>query len=508
MKLFQTSTIAQIDQYTIEHEPISDVDLMERASSTICDYLRNDTNFSGEVILFCGPGNNGGDGLALGRMLANQGIRFSVKVYKLDLNCPLKGSSAINLKRLKENTNVEIHFLNEAEPLPYIFSEDLVIDALFGSGLNRPLEGFPATIVKYINQSGANVLSIDIPSGLMGEDNSGNIAEHIIRATQTITFQFPKICFLLPENEKYVGNWIVKNIGLHPDAILSIPTNFYLFDDTEAHRMIRNRNKFSHKGTFGHALLIAGAYGKMGAAVLASKACLRSGVGLLTTHIPHTGYSIIQNTIPEAMTSIDDSDLMFTNIEHLDIYQAIGIGPGIGTKVNTCKGVKKLIEHISHKQPIVVDADALNILGSNKEWLNILPENSILTPHPKEFERLSNPATNGYQRMKQAINFAQKYRVILVVKGAHSMVVNPQGEVWFNSTGNPGMATAGSGDVLTGIILGLIAQGYSPFDGARLGVYLHGLAGDLAAAQRGYEALIASDLIENLGEAFKLTHKC
>lgn len=505
MKLFKTADIANIDQYTIQHEPISDLDLMERASLTVARYLINETDASGEVLVFCGPGNNGGDGLAVARLLAECTDIFIVEVYILNFNRELKGSSAINLERLYQQKKASVYFINAEKDLPPIPSNCIVIDALFGSGLNRPLEGFPAQIVQHINQSSATVVSIDIPSGLMGEDNSANVPENIIRSSKTITFQFPKLSFLLPENESYVGDWKVKNIGLHPDAIHNIASNYFYTDDTEARKLIKPRTKFSHKGTFGHALLISGAYGKMGAAVLASKACLRAGVGLLTTHVPHTGYPVIQTAVPEAMTSIDDSDLMFTGIQHLESYTAIAIGPGIGTKINTKRGLKTLLEE--HHQPMIIDADALNILGENKEWLELLPQNSILTPHPKEFERIAGATANGFERMKLAIEFAHKYHIILVVKGANTMVVNPQGEVWFNSTGNPGMATAGSGDALTGILLGLLAQNYSPFDTARLGVYLHGLAGDIALASRGYEALIASDIIENLGEAFKLVHK-
>ncbi|MFA9390902.1 MAG: NAD(P)H-hydrate dehydratase [Prolixibacteraceae bacterium] len=505
MKLFKTSQITEIDQYTIANEPIADIDLMERAALTVVNYLVNETDASGELMVFCGPGNNGGDGLAVARLLADVENRFSVKVFFLHFNRDLKGSPAINLDRLKNQNLVEVCFLTDENDLPPINSDSLIIDALFGSGLNRPLEGFPAKVIHHLNQSGAVLLSIDIPSGLMGEDNTKNIDGNIIRAHKTITFQFPKLSFLFPENECYVGDWEVTNIGLHPDVLRNTPTSYFFTTNIEAKKLIKTRTKFSHKGTFGHALLIAGTYGKMGAAVLASRACLRSGVGLLTTHIPHSALSILQTAVPEAMTSIDDSDLMFTAIEQTKNYSAIAIGPGIGTKVNTKRGLKVLLQN--HNDPMILDADALNILGENKDWLELLPHHSILTPHPKEFERIAGVSINGYQRMQLAINFAQQYKVILVVKGANTMVINPLGEVWFNSTGNPGMASAGSGDALSGILLGLLAQGYPPFDAARLGVYVHGLAGDIAAARRGYESLIASDLIENMGEAFKLLHK-
>ncbi|MDA3929478.1 MAG: NAD(P)H-hydrate dehydratase [Prolixibacteraceae bacterium] len=503
MKIFATNQISKIDQYTIEHEPVPAINLMERASMTVVDYLVNETDVVGRVMIFCGPGNNGGDGLTVARLLSNIENRFDVSVHILNFGKELKGSASINLNRLINQQKVKIHFLKDQ--IPIIPKGVLVIDALFGSGLSRPLEGFPAELVQGLNQSEANILSIDIPSGLMGEDNTNNISENIIQAQKTITFQFPKISFLLPENEIFIGDWSVTDIGLHKDAINYFESKYYYLDDEVVTKLIKPRRKFSHKGTFGHALLISGAYGKMGAAILSSMACLRSGVGLLTTHVPHGGYQIIQNSVPEAMTSIDDSDLMFTGITKIENYSAIGIGPGIGTKVNTQRGLKQLID--SATKPMILDADALNILSENPVWLKLLPEHSILTPHPKELERMVGPSTNGFQRMTMARKLARKFKLIIVIKGAHTQIINPSGEVWFNSTGNPGMATAGSGDALTGIILGLLAQGHTAFDAAKIGVYVHGLAGDVAVARRGYEALIASDIINNLGEAFKIIHK-
>lgn len=505
MKIFTTKQIAKIDQLTIQNEPISDVDLMERAAKTIADYIISETDFKGAVFVCCGPGNNGGDGLAVARMLANIENRFRVTVLILDLRKDSTGSSKINFNRLKEQQKAACHFITDQEDFPPIPNNCLVIDALFGSGLSRPLDGIAASMVRHINQSNVKVISIDIPSGLMGEDNTGNIRDNIIKADRTLTFQFPKLSFLFPENEIFIGELRILDIGLHPNAISAIPSSFYLSDDNAMKKLIKQRPKFSHKGNFGHALLIAGSYGKMGAAVLGSKACLRSGVGLLTTHVPCHAYGILQTSIPEAMMSIDESDILFTGLNNPADYSAIGVGPGIGQKVNTVRGLSKLLEDT--RQPIVIDADALNILGQNRELLNKLPVNSVLTPHPLEFERLTDAVKTGFERMNKAIEFAMKYRVVLVVKGAYTMIINTNGDVWFNTTGNPGMATAGSGDVLTGIILGLLAQAYPAFDAARLGVYLHGLAGDLAANQKGFEALIASDIIENLGEAFKLIHK-
>jgi NAD(P)H-hydrate epimerase len=504
MKLFTTKQIPEIDRYTIEVEPIADIDLMERAAGQVAKFIEQNEHDRVEYYVFCGPGNNGGDGLAVARMLASTDAP-PVHVYVLDFGKGLKGSPEINLNRLKKTENVNVSFLTEMDELPALPDDAIIVDALFGSGLNRPLEGLPADIVRYINTSGVKVYSIDVPSGLMGEDNGANIPENIVQASYTVTFQFPKISFMFPDNEIYTGNVEVVDIGLHPKGINQLPSRYHLFDDHDGNTLVHKRSKFSHKGNYGHALLIAGSYGKMGAAVLGAKSALRSGAGLLTVHVPHSGISILQTAVPEAMTSIDDSDLMFTSASGIENYTAVGAGPGIGKKTNTVRGLKELLKNT--EVPMVLDADALNIIAGNDELLELVPPNSVFTPHPKEFERLAGKVGNGYQRMIKAIEYAQKNNVTLVVKGANSMVVNPNGDVWWNSTGNPGMATAGSGDTLTGIILALLAQGYAAFDAARLGVYVHGLAGDIAAARRGYEALIASDITENLGEAFKLVHK-
>ena len=502
MKIFSTSLISEIDRYTILHEPISDVDLMERASRAIADCIVGQTAFHGDVFVFCGTGNNGGDGLAVARMLASLESRFSLNVFIFDQGKGLNGSPAINLERLKSQAKSQINFIRDEADFPVLNDDILVIDALLGNGLNRPLEGLAASLVRSINNSGALVFAIDVPSGLMGEDNGSVVSDNIIRADRTFTFQFPKLSFLFPENEKYVGDWQVLDIGLHPKAIKNVATPYFMLDEDFIKEIIQPRGKFSHKGTFGHALLISGAYGKMGAAVLSSKSCLRSGVGLLTTHVPAKGVSVLQTVIPEAMVSIDESDTIFTGAINLRAFSAIGIGPAIGQADDTQQAFYELIK--VSKTPMVIDADALNILGLHNDWIGMLPNGSILTPHPKEFERLSGEKSEGFQRLQKALDVAKQNQIFIVLKGAHSAIVCPDGEIYFNSTGNPGMATAGSGDVLTGIILSLLAQGYNSKDAALLGVYVHGLAGDIASDQKGEISLIASDIVDNLGEAFML----
>jgi len=498
MKLFTCKQIAGIDQLTMKMEPISSIDLMERASFNIADWVIQNINHSRPVYLFAGPGNNGGDALAVARMQARSNLKCTV--YLADFGRELKGDPATNWQRLEEQNKVILKRIDSEDSIPEISADTIVIDGLFGSGLNKPLDGLAKKIVEQINQSRADVISIDIPSGLFGENNSGNDLSAIIKASHTLTFQFPKLSFLFSENAQFVGDWTVLPIGLHPEAINQTESNFHFLTKEFISAKIKKRGKFSHKGTYGHALLIAGSYGKMGASVLASRACLRSGTGLLTCHIPQLGYEIIQNSVPEAMISIDSSETVFSEVPNLSSFSAIGIGPGLDKKQETQQALKTLLQAIPEK--MVIDADALNILSENQDWFSLLPENTILTPHPKEFERLAGPSANSYERLQKQLHFSAKLKVIVVCKGAHSCITFPDGRVFFNSTGNPGMATAGSGDVLTGIILGLLAQNYTPEDATLLGVYLHGLAGDLAATEFGEYSLIAGDLISHLGKAF------
>ncbi len=497
MKLFETKQIATIDAYTIQNEPISDEDLMVRASMTFVNEVLSST-LSGTVAVFCGPGNNGGDGYVIAKALT-ESYRFDVAVYTLDLGKSMHGAQLFHYNQLCASGKAKINLIKAKSDFPNLKKVDLVIDALFGSGLTRPLKGVPAELVYSINENKVRVWAVDIPSGLMGEQ-SAEVEQTIINAEKTITFQFPKLSFFMPENQEYVGAFSVKDIELHPKIVEQLETPYRWLDDQEINKIYKKRSKFSHKGTFGHALLIAGSYGKIGAAVLASKACLRSGVGLLTTHIPHNGAAIIQTAVPEAMLCIDPSDLMFTSVENIDRYDAIGVGPALGTKLNSKRGLEALLKEAS--APMVLDADALNLLSENNDLLTFLPEDSILTPHPKEFERLTGKASNRWMQIEKAIGFCQKHQVNLVLKGAYTAIIDREGHVFFNSTGNVGMATAGSGDVLCGIILGLLAQNYKPIEAAKLGVFIHGRSADIVKTKRGITSMIASDIIDGLGAAF------
>jgi NAD(P)H-hydrate epimerase len=498
MKLFSTKQIAELDKYTIENEPIADIDLMERAAMQITNWLIRKFTTEQKMVIFAGPGNNGGDALTVARQITELG--FICEVYLLDFGKALKGSPAINWERLKKQGKVKLSKITKIEEFPEINQTDIILDGMFGSGLTRPLKGFPTEMVQKINRLGNTVVAIDIPSGLMGEDNTENTTETIIQAGFTLTFQFPKISFLFPENEQFTGIWEVLPIGLHPEGMKKIPSDFYLIEEGDVAEIMPQRTTFQHKGDFGHALLIAGSFGKMGAAVLASKACLRSGVGLLTAHIPRMGYPVIQTAVPEAMASTDQHDSVFTEFPELKPYSAIGVGPGLDKKQNTARALHSLI--VQAEVPLVIDADALNILSENSGWLSELPENSILTPHPGEFKRLVGETQNSFERIEKQLQLSKKYSVIVVLKGAFTSISTPDGKLFFNSTGNPGMATAGSGDVLTGIILGLLAQRVSPESAAVCGVYIHGLAGNMAAGTISQPALIAGDIVDFLGNAF------
>jgi len=371
--------------------------------------------------------------------------------------------------------------------------------------LARPITGFVGEVVSFIHNTNAIIVSIDIPSGLFADDTSISGKGTIIKADYTLSFQFPKLAFLLPENELYVGSWEVLDIGLSEEYIISEPTKNHFILKEDIKQVLKGRPKFSHKGTYGHALLIAGSYGKMGAAILASQACLRSGVGLLHTHVPKSGVNILQTASPETMISIDAEEKYFSQIPDIGLYNVIGIGPGLGKEHQSQQAMKMLIQN--SPSPMVIDADALNILSENPTWLAFLPQGSILTPHPKEFQRLVGSWQNDFDRLEKQRNLAKKHGIYIVLKGAHTSICFPDGQCHFNSTGNPGMATAGSGDVLTGIITGLLASGYSSGVAATLGVYIHGLAGDIAAKKMGFEALIASDIVDNLGKAFSNMYK-
>ena len=500
MKIFPSSSIKKLDAYTIEHEPISSIDLMERAATALTKAITQRWTPQTPVIVFAGPGNNGGDALAVARMMAEK--EYDVEVYLFNTKGELSADCQTNKEQIAAMRNVKFHEISTQFVPPTLTAEHLVIDGLFGSGLNKPLSGGFAAVVKYINSSPATVVSIDIPSGLMGEENTFNIKSNIIRADYTYSLQLPKLAFLFAENAEFVGKWELLDIQLSQEAIKQSETNYELTEAEDIRTLIKPRKQFAHKGNFGHALLIAGSKGMAGASILSARACLRSGVGLLTVHAPLCNCTILQTSVPEAMVESDADESCFAVPTDTDDYQAIAIGPGLGKSEET---ETALLEQLQHCQtPAVLDADALNILANHRHALTHLPKGSILTPHPKELERLVGKCQDSYERLTKACELAKNANVHIILKGAYSAIITPEGKCYFNPTGNPGMATGGSGDVLTGVILALLAQGYDTDAAARIGTYVHGLAGDIAQSKQGTIGLIASDIIDSLPAAWKL----
>jgi NAD(P)H-hydrate epimerase len=376
-----------------------------------------------------------------------------------------------------------------------------VIDGLFGNGLNKPLSGGFAAVVKYINTSKAQIVAIDIPSGLMGEDNTYNIRTHIVRADVTLGIQLPKLSFLFPENEDIVGEWELLDIGLKLCFIDAAPSIFSILEKEEIRRIIKPRKRFAHKGNFGHGLLIAGSYGMAGASILSAKACLRSGIGLLTVHAPIHNHDLLQTTVPEAIVQTDIHERYFAQPTDLSKYKALAIGPGLGQEEDTALAMMEQIQ--GSTLPIILDADAINILSTHRNWLSRIPKRCILTPHLGELERMVGKCMDTYERLTKVKELATYLQSYVIVKGAWTVIVTPEGQYHFNPTGNPGMATAGSGDVLTGILLALLAQGYSQEEACKLGVYVHGLAGDIAAGEMTEISMTAGDIIAALPKAWK-----
>jgi NAD(P)H-hydrate epimerase len=496
MQILATEQIRAWDEYTIQHEPIASIDLMERAATACYEWLLLHNYKGRQFSIFCGKGNNGGDGLAIARLLAQ--THHTVTVYILEFGHKGTEDFQINLARLHE-TAVTIRFVSSEENLHPIPANDVVIDALLGSGLNRPLEGLTASLVKHINQSGHEVIAIDIPSGLFVDRSSKN--NTVIHARHTLSFQCYKPAFLMAENEESVGDVHILDIGLHPGFLQTNRASYQFVEMPFIRSIIKPRKPFSHKGDYGHAAIIAGSHGMMGAAVLCARACLRSGVGKLTCHIPAIGYTIMQVSAPEAMASVDADTDFILSVSNLDKYDVVGIGPGLGKHSSHVALLHSVFEQ--NRQPMVIDADGLNVLSEEKTLLKKIPAGSVITPHPKEFERLFGKTANEFDRIQTALQKAKEYQLHIVLKGRYTFIASPGGKGYFNSTGNPGMATGGTGDVLTGIITGLLAQQYTPLHAAIAGVFLHGLAGDLAASYGSQPSLIASDIIDFLAQAYQ-----
>lgn len=496
MKLLQGKDFKVWDLYTINHEPIASIDLMERAAQGFVDVFYGYCGLK-KVEIVCGQGNNGGDGLAIARLLRS--LYVDVEVHILEFMEMPSSDFLINLERLKHNGDVNISY--HKDTLPDIHRKSIIVDAILGTGVNKPVYGMLKTWIEYMNSLSNYIVSVDMPSGLPTDDVCTGVAIH---SSKVITFQRPKLSFFLRENYSFCPHWKVVNIGLSRSFIKNYQTNFYLINRKLVQNFQKSRSLHAHKGDFGHALVISGSEGKIGAAILSTTACLRVGAGLVTAVVPECGREIMHETIPEAMVMSKGFACFNGTIKEIESY-TIGIGPGLGVHEKTINSIELLLK--STNKPIVVDADGINILAKQKALINYLPKGSILTPHYKEFQRLFGEVASESEMIDKAFEVAKIYGLIFILKGAYSKIITPDGRQYINTSGNPGMATAGSGDVLTGIITGLLAQGMKPENAAIYGVYIHGLAADLALCEQSVESLIASDIIKYLGKAFKFIHK-
>ncbi len=504
MKIPSVAQVRKLDQDTISKHYNSSLELMEKAAQTFVDwFIQLYPEKDLPIYLFCGTGNNGGDGLAIARLLNER--FYTVEIYY----CKIGKASADNnsmLEKLPQRSGIKLYELKESGSLPEIKTPGIIIDAIFGTGLSRVVGSYWKNIIKYINSLQMSCVAVDIPSGVW-QDADKN--DPIVTSQRTLSFEFPKLQFLVPTFSEQVGEWEYASIGLDKEAIEELKVDNYYITNEMAKAILKPRKKYSHKGTYGHALLIMGKHGMYGAALLAAQASLRSGLGKLTIHAPETAFNILQTALPEAMVSIDRHAYHFSTPPYLNQYQAIGIGCGLGTAELTKDALVEVLDSevfsIKGSAPaLLLDADALNIISEDKSLLEKLPRNTILTPHPGECERLFGASISALKQLEELKEQANKYQIYIILKRAHTAVICPDKTCYFNSTGNPGMATAGSGDILSGIITGFLAQGYTAKEASILGVYIHGLAGDLAVEHfREQEALIARDIIEFMGNAFK-----
>jgi ADP-dependent NAD(P)H-hydrate dehydratase / NAD(P)H-hydrate epimerase len=496
MKIFSAAQIRACDAYTIKASGIRPIELMERAAlrcvNWITDHMPKDTLF----VVLCGSGNNGGDGLAITRLLHRRG--YGIKAFLLELGSERTPDCETNYQNLLALDRDLVATVAPGTFITDIPQNIVIIDTILGTGINRPVTGWLSTFIKQLNNLPNRKIAIDMPSGLSA-DNAPAAEDIIIRASDTLSFQFLKRVMLHPESAPFTGRVHIIDIGLDSTFINATHSHYNTIDREYITSIYKKRSDFSHKGTMGRVLIAGGEYGKIGAMVLSSKAALRAGAGLVTTILPECGYNILQTAVPEAMCQTSGSNTVEI-ISNWETADAIAIGPGLGTSPTAAKALSTFLE--SCTRPVVLDADALNIIAAHPDLLGKLPKGSVITPHPKEFGRIFGENTNSMVQVDHARIQAMRYNINIILKGHHTAVINSDGDCRYNTTGNAGMATGGAGDVLTGILTGLLAQGYAPYEAAVLSVYLHGLAGDLAAADLSQEALIAGDIIAYLGKAY------
>lgn len=506
MKLLNNQQMKDLDRQAIEKYKIPGIILMENAGIRVVEeiYKVLPQNHN-KVVIICGVGNNGGDGFVVARHLINKGI--DVEVYILGKANQIKGDAKINFDIVKA-MELKLHFIEDQVNIDRLkndlYKANIIVDALLGTGIDRPVEGLLKDIIENINyfKGKTKILSIDIPSGVNGDD--GSILGCCVDADITVTFQLPKIGNINMPGGEYSGDLIIKDIGIPLEVIKESPYTGKLITEELVKGLLPPRKIQAHKGSYGSALIIAGgkeSWGSVaissfgGAAMLASKAALRCGVGLLKVAIPGTLIPAMNLQVMEAIALPQRLDIIE---EELSIVDVIAIGSGCGQS----QDFEKLLEEVILKtsKPMVLDADALNIISKNKDLLRDLNQPAVITPHPGEMARLTGltPEVVNANRINIAKNFAEEYNVTVVLKGAGTVISSPERDVYLNTTGNPGMATAGTGDVLTGMIASFIAQGIDPLMAAVTAVYLHGKSGDNMTDKLGEYSLMAGDIIDGI----------
>ena len=523
MRVLTAATMKQVDRRAIDEIGIPSLVLMENAAIGVADALAELFPEAEDVAIFCGPGNNGGDGLALARLLDARGYRC--RTYLVLWRSEPAGDAAVQL-RILENAGLPVERLGQDSDVQSVVAAchdvDLFVDALFGTGVRRPLEGHFVELTHFFSRSKTPCLAVDLASGLDGSQGEP-IGPHA-RATATVTFAAPKVAHILPPAAAAAGELVVTDLGIPPFLVDEAPAHgvgggdvrLHVLTEEEMAATLLPRPAASHKGTYGHALLVGGSVGKAGAVVLAARAAVRSGAGLVTAMVPEPIVGIVDNGSVESMTTPLTGPVLGGDAVDAVIWAAagkgaVGIGPGLGMQDLTSKVVRRLVRHI--EAPLVVDADALNAFAERLDEIAARAADTdkgpvVLTPHPGEMARLlgTTPAEIQENRLEAARRAAVESGAVVVLKGHLSVVAAPPDEdgvcdLWLNPTGNTGLASGGSGDVLTGLLTGLLAQGYAAVAAARLGVFLHGLAADLAVGDAP-EALAASDVAATLGEAF------
>ena len=512
MNILNGEQMRNLDRIAIEEYGIPGIILMENAGICVMEEIIKILNESNnkEVLIICGKGNNGGDGFVVARHLHR--MKIPTKVCIIGEPSLIKGDSKINLEIIKR-LHMDIFLIKGDHDLQKLHRSldecTLVVDGLFGTGLHREIEGIAKKVIDFMNQSKKIILSIDIPSGISADN--GRVMGIAVKAHKTVAFQLPKIGNINHPGADYGGDLIIKDIGIPDVAIMEMKTSLSLITKEDVEKILPPRQNDTHKGTYGKAYLIAGSIGMTGAAILTSEAVLRSGAGLLKVAIPQSLNGIMETRLTEAITiplpelkkgvvGLSDIEKIITTMKEMDV---IALGPGSGQNRELEEVVRNIIERTV--TPMVIDADGLNALAHRPELLMQFRSSVVITPHVGEMARLTNLEKSYIHdnRIEVAKEYASKWKVIIVLKGAVTVVAGPEGQTFINITGNPGMATPGSGDVLTGIITGFIAQGIEPLKAAIAAVYIHGAAGDRAAAKMGQYGMIAGDIVKELPLSIK-----